>query len=289
MKIKRYNIEQLKNYSVVLSPEEQLMLLGGYKYEEGMYGVLVFDDNNNLLKIIRYEDAITNNYSELADYTLPSNITLCTLSSGMTCFVLQNTDILAQRSSFTNGFTDEMIMNLEQYNVNIYYFNENNPVSYDGKKRNDSHYNSGMNLIAMRTYEDDTSNYISIESRVHEVIHSFQQNAFHQSMVIENTMNLEYQAYVISALYAKGKKSYDSMIDSWPWINDYIVHKGANRFYVKSAIFDEINKHADEWLLSNQAAQYREKMEAKGIEPYFNKDFIYNWRALFNSLGIEVH
>ena len=43
MKIKRYNIEQLKKYSVVLSPAEQLMLLGGNRYEEKT----IIQQNNN--------------------------------------------------------------------------------------------------------------------------------------------------------------------------------------------------------------------------------------------------
>ena len=54
MKIKRYNIEQLKKYSVVLSPAEQLMLLGGNRHEEGKYGVSLLDDNGNLISFVSY-------------------------------------------------------------------------------------------------------------------------------------------------------------------------------------------------------------------------------------------
>jgi hypothetical protein len=290
MKIKRYNIEQLKKYSVVLSPAEQLMLLGGNRYEEGKYGVIVFDDDNNLIKIISYNDLFINglsNYSELAGYS-PSNVTQCTLSSGVTCFILQNSDFFAEYNNFTEGFTQEMIMGLEQYKVDLYYFNEDNPVYYKGKKQLGSHYNKNTNLIAMRTYKDDPTNSISLEHRVHEVIHSFQKNALNQTMDDKDTLNLEYQAYVVSVLFAKGKGGYNDMIDNWKWMDQYIHKDGTNDFYVDKAIINELGNQAVEWYLSNGADIYRDKMEAKGIEPILNEGFNYKWDALFQSLGIKV-
>ena len=282
MKLKRYNIEQLKNYSVVLSPEEQLMLLGGYKYEEGMYGVLVFDDNNNLLKIIRYEDAITNNYSELADYTLPSNITLCTLSSGMTCFVLQNTDILAQRSSFTNGFTDEMIMNLEQYNIELHLFD--NSMNINGKKVENSHYNSTGNLIAM-----ETTNMDSLIARVHEVVHCFQDNVLNNSD-FDDSVNLEYQAHVVSALFAIGKEESDSITNTtWEWLKQYINGNGNGTFSVKPTILEALDNHAQSWFddKNSPASHYNSQMQNEEY-PNWKNNYNYKWRTLFNALGIKV-
>ena len=281
MKIKRYNIEQLKNYSVVLSPEEQLMLLGGYKYEEGKFGVLVFDDDNNFLRIIRYDDMVINTYSELVDYTLNSDIAQCTLSSGMTCYILQNSNILAQQNSFIDGLTDKMIEGLERYNVDLYVFEKSMKVNGDTVEN--SHYSSNANLIAM-----EASGMLSLTSRAHEVVHSFQKNALNQTMDDKDTLNLEYQAYVVSVLFSKGKEEYNEMIDNWAWMNQYIHKEGTNGFYVDKAILNELGNQAVEWYLSNGAASYREKMEAKGLEPILNEDFSYKWEVLFQSLGIKV-
>lgn len=269
------NINRYRQYYRVKTPIK--MIVSDHK----------FVDDNNFLRIIRYDDMVINTYSELVDYTLNPDIAQCTLSSGVTCFILQNSDILKQQEAFTKGFTEEMILGLERYKVDLLYFNEDNPVYYNKKKRERSHYNPNDNFIAMRTYEDNPNDVI-LQSRVHEVIHAFQKNALNQTMDDKDTLNLEYQAYVVSVLFAKGKGGYNDMIDNWKWMDQYIHKDGTNDFYVDKAIINELGNQAVEWYLSNGADIYRDKMEAKGIEPILNEGFNYKWDALFQSLGIKV-
>lgn len=179
----------------------------------------------------------------------------------------------ASCSEFTKGFTADMINLLNKYRVKVSFF----------KGDEYSHYNPDKNQILMNSDKKD------LMGRSHEVVHCIQDHVFHRSMKSDEKMNLEYQAYAVSVLFAKGKGEYDSMIDEWRWMNPFIVNEGNGSFYIKKDIFAELNSHDVGWSLTNTGLTYSIQNAENGKQPLvLQQNYHYDWEALLQVLGVKV-
>ena len=184
---------------------------------------------------------------------------------------------------FTKGFTADMINLFNKYRVKVSFFN-------GGKN---SHYDKGKNVINMN------NNNITLMSRVHEAVHSFQYHVLQNQMKHLDLVNIEYQAYAVSALYAIGENEI-SHLDrkEWGWLSGYVKNMEDGTFAVNSDIFQKLDGYARIWYENSSAAlEYNntkgvievkeDGTKIKGF-PEWKNNYNYKWSELFNALGLEV-
>ena len=187
----------------------------------------------------------------------------------------------ASCSEFADKFTNEMIMKLQQYNVDLYIFE--NSMIVNGKEVPNSHYNPNANMIAM-----EASAMTSFTSRVHEVVHFFQKNVLNNSMQHEDLVNIEYQAYAVSKLFARAIGYEQGRDDEWDWL-DYYIKKGENgEFTVTSQIYSALDAYARTWFETSDAALKYNNDKYNDEFPTWKDNYSYNWSELLNELGIRV-
>ena len=186
----------------------------------------------------------------------------------------------ASCSEFTGNFTNEMIMKLQQYNVGLYIFE--NSMIVNGKEVTNSHYNSIENMIAM-----EASSMTSFTSRVHEVVHCFQKNVLNNSMLHEDLVNIEYQAYAVSKLFARAIGYENGSDEEWGWLDDYYIKGENGKFTVTSQIYSALDAYARTWFDTTDAALQYNNDKHNDKFPTWKNDYSYNWSALLNELGIR--
>ena len=79
-------------------------------------------------------------------------------------------------------------------------------------------------------------------------------------MNFDDTVNIEYQSYAMSKLFARGTNYEMSSDAEWDWLDEHIVHQGDGKFYVKSTVFVALDSHAETWSsTSSVASEYHSK------------------------------
>ena len=172
-------------------------------------------------------------------------------------------------------------MKLQQYNVDLYIFE--NSMIVNGKEVINSHYNPNANMIAM-----EASAMTSFTSRVHEVVHFFQKNVLNNSMQHEDLVNIEYQAYAVSKLFARAIGYEQGRDDEWGWLDDYYIKGENGEFTVTSQIYSALDAYARTWFETSDAALKYNNDKYNDEFPTWKNNYSYNWSELLNALGIRV-
>lgn len=270
MKIKRYNIQQLKLHNIALSYDEQRMLLGGNSFREGLYGVTVYDDNGEFLQYVRYDQITASSATaNLVGYAMSSKIVNCTM--------LNNSSINA---SFTVNLNSTILQELERNRTDFTTFKDSAQGSTN------DHYYANDNLICLKKNAD---NQYSPTTIVHEVIHSFQEESLHMNTSFDNSINLEYQSHVLAELYTKLNDKSVVPSEDFGWLGTYVKTDSKGKKYVTSGILSALGTNADEWHSnSNSASRYNTRKNPQGQYATWHEDFNYQWSTMLQKMGIEV-
>ena len=281
MKIKRYNIEQLQKYSVVLSPAEQLMLLGGNRHEEGKYGVSLLDDNGNLISFVSYGE-IAKNYGywgsnfegDMGSTGFTQNIcgsdfSSCSWSSSLFCVSGSNYNYTIWGSyefEVLNRCSSSLLCYMERHGVEI------DSAARRGPCENINHiYNGADNTIHINS--DIPFGY---EQLVHEFTHAFQK---HENLENDRIYK-EFQAYIASKI-AAAMNGYPIAGFGSDWVStlfyDDYDQLDMNKFY------DGLREQYDEFCQDRYSDYYKGD---KPDVPFFCYNF--KWEELFRTIGIKM-